>query len=324
MKRRRSEVITLNDQQSTFSHLNHSVALSNAQDIETILESGRVLRSAASSAIICNVPTKHSTTHSKQLITTPCSSSSSSTWFCSCLTNQLPDETEVDTFMSPRSMPREILLQRSLSVGMRNLGDESWLSSSLIDLVISRFASIYKQIHFMSIDFAVLSLSSADRNELEQLRDIQGRVVDYQNPKAPIVFFCNANGVHWNLIRVLRHPTPQLQVFEPMGKPVSRHGGLNLRCIPLVVVKWLNICCPLSSGSCWLTVGKSAITSQQQNNGVDCGVACLLYAEKCGQGHTAEQINSSTTQADLSEYRAVIKKFVHQVTSPRYFDLTLT
>jgi hypothetical protein len=51
----------------------------------------------------------------------------------------------------------------------------------------------------------------------------------------------------------------------------------------MIVIKWLDICCPLLDGKSWLTVGYSAITKQQQFTNFDCGVACLLYAEKCGQ-----------------------------------------
>ena len=33
----------------------------------------------------------------------------------------------------------------------------------------------------------------------------------------PIVFVCNSKDIHWNLIRVIRHPKKELQLFEPMG-----------------------------------------------------------------------------------------------------------
>ena len=49
------------------------------------------------------------------------------------------------------------------------------------------------------------------------------------------------------------------------------------------MIEWLDMCCPLREGSSWLSVGLSAITNQQQVTNFDCGVACLLYAEKCGQ-----------------------------------------
>ena len=80
----------------------------------------------------------------------------SATGFRSCLEE---DNVEDDHFFdsSPKGM-RPILLRRALSI--RELDDESWLSSSLIDLVISKFSRSYPNTHFMSIDFVVLHLSS--------------------------------------------------------------------------------------------------------------------------------------------------------------------
>ena len=54
------------------------------------------------------------------------------------------------------------------------------------------------------------------------------------------------------------------------------------------MIEWLDMCCPLREGSSWLSVGLSAITNQQQVTNFDCGVACLLYAEKCGQQQVSE------------------------------------
>ena len=205
----------------------------------------------------------------------------------------------------------QILLRRSLSI--RELDDESWLSSSLIDLVISRFARAYKNTHFMSIDFVVLALSTLDRDDLEQATDLAGKKVDYSQSKMPIVFVCNANNIHWNLIRVIRSPKPELQLFEPMGKPSNRHGGLSFRNVPRNVIQWLDICCPLGGGISWLNVGISAITTQQQFTPFDCGVACLLYAEKCGQDQSSEDINLHTTQHNITEYRKILQTFTKRV-----------
>lgn len=234
--------------------------------------------------------------------------------FKSCLAN-FDVEVDMQNDSSPKGV-RPILLRRALSI--RELDDESWLSSSLIDLVISKFSKSYKTTHFMSIDFAVLSLSSLDRLDLEQATDIAGKRVDYANPHTPIVFVCNSKSIHWNLIRVIRHPRPELQLFEPMGKPENRHGGLGFRDVPRSVIQWLNICCPLKGGRSWLSVGRSAITKQQQFTPFDCGVACLLYAEKCGQGHNAAQINTYTTQENITEYRKVLQDFTKQVNSLDY------
>jgi hypothetical protein len=274
---------------------------------------------------------------------------SSSSGFRSCL------NVEDDFGDSPKGM-RPILLRRAVSI--RELDDDSWLSSTLIDLVISKFSRIYLDTHFMSIDFVVLSLSGLnsgssssssshgsssitpiDKSALEQATDMSGRRINYDtkvittnntngandakmNTATPgknknndndklksIVFVCNSNNIHWNLIRVVRSPSPEIQLFEPMGKPVNRHGGLGYRDVPRCVIRWLDICCPLDTGDSWITRGVSAITTQQQFTPFDCGVACLLYAEKCGRGQSGVEINTNTSQRDITEYRKVLQEF---------------
>lgn len=86
------------------------------------------------------------------------------------------------------------------------------------------------------------------------------------------------------MIRIITNPQPELQLFEPMGKPSARRTGLNFRSVPRGVINWLDVCAPLGQKKSWQEVGISAITTQQQFTNFDCGVACLLYAEKCGQG----------------------------------------
>ena len=199
-----------------------------------------------------------------------------------------------------------LMLKRCLSI--TELPDESWLSSSLIDLVISTFSKRYTDVYFLPIDFVVMVLTSSDK-ELKNVTDIIGRKVDFQSHK-PIVFICNAQNIHWNMIRIVFSPEPELQLFEPMGKPTARRAGLNYRSIPRGVVKWLNLCYPLPKKKSWQALGISAITYQQQFTTFDCGVACLLYAEKAGLGHTREEINSQTSQEDITEYRQTIKTFV--------------
>ena len=175
----------------------------------------------------------------------------------------------------------------------------------------------------MSIDFVVLSLSgtSSDKDGLQKSTDITGRRVDYSDPTKSVVFVCNSNNIHWNLIRVVRSPEPELQLFEPMGKPRSRHakngdgrdGGLGFRDVPRCVIRWLDICCPLSTGRSWITCGISAIKTQQQFTPFDCGVACLLYAEKCGMRQSHETINNNTSQNDITEYRKVLQDFTRRI-----------
>jgi hypothetical protein len=240
----------------------------------------------------------------------------------SCLSEQEQDDVAINNG-SPKGFMRPIILRRAVSI--RELDDDSWLSSSLIDLVISKFAKCYTNVHFMSIDFVVLSLSgiTSDKNEMMKATDITGRIIDYnsENDNAKsIVFVCNSNNIHWNLIRVVRSPQPELQLFEPMGKPVSRHGGLGFRDVPRCVVRWLDMCCPLASGGSWISTGVSAIKTQQQFTPFDCGVACLLYAEKCGLGQKHDEIHANTSQQDITDYRKVLQDFTRENGKMNAFD----
>ncbi len=79
-----------------------------------------------------------------------------------------------------------------------------------------------------------------------------------------------------------------------MGKPAKRQtgstharSGVGHRYITKELINWLNECYPLGGIDTegWISRSCSAITSQQQTTGFDCGVATLLYAEKCGQVH---------------------------------------
>jgi hypothetical protein len=121
---------------------------------------------------------------------------------------------------------------------------------------------------------------------------------------------------------------PTLELFEPMGKPLNRRGVLSLRSIPRNIIKWLDTTFSITnyitgdssssnsnsmssndSSHSWLSVGNSAITNQQQINSYDCGVACLLYAEKCALMQAKEEINTCTTQDDISNYRRILQIF---------------
>jgi hypothetical protein len=168
-----------------------------------------------------------------------------------------------------------------LSIG--ELRDISWLSSNTIDLVVSQFAKCYPDVDFLSISFLYLALNSKNPQDLAGATDILGNILEYKFTRS-IVFISNAANIHWTLIRVVFLPEPSLELFEPMGKPVSRNGSLSFRYVPRSVVQWLDACCPLPSGGTWLSVSSSAITSRHQYTSFDCGVACLLYAEKCGLG----------------------------------------
>ncbi len=117
------------------------------------------------------------------------------------------------------------------------------------------------------------------------------RLVDYDS-KHPIIFLSNILNHHWNLVRVSHSPLLELQIFEPMGKPAKRQtlsnharSGVGHRYVSKELINWLNECYPLSGINTegWISCTCSAITNQHQTTGFDCGVATLLYAEKCGQ-----------------------------------------
>ena len=135
------------------------------------------------------------------------------------------------------------------------------------------------------------------------------------------MFFWNIGNMHWNLIRVHTGTTKAIEVFEPMGKPAHRAGssqsytseGLSLRSVPRHLIEWLDVVCPLPTEGGWRARTVSAITCQQQGNGFDCGVACLLYAEKCGQAQEREDIGAGTNQHAITWYRALLQHYFQQL-----------
>ncbi|CAM9131639.1 unnamed protein product [Pylaiella littoralis] len=205
-------------------------------------------------------------------------------------------------------------------------------------------------------------LNAADAalaDERMVFKDILGRPVVYSE-KRPVIFLTHVNNVHWNLLRVEHNPVPELQLFEPMGKPPRRQGGSRyytqhqpqsgggggggggargggFRCIPKEVYRWLDDVWPLHSSrestggnggggsrrtkapsptppnEGWASRAYSAITRQQQTTGFDCGVAALLYAEKCGQGQMREDVDAWTTQGDMTAYRRALQRYVEEV-----------
>jgi hypothetical protein len=136
----------------------------------------------------------------------------------------------------------------------------------------------------MATDFVVLALSLLSKPQ--SVNDICGRPIDIPSDKRSIIFFHNVQNIHWNLIHIKFHPIPELQLFEPIGKPsMSRRGrSLGFRSIPRTLISWLDFSFPLDGKKSWIEISRSAITNQQQLTPYDCGIACLLYAEKCGQG----------------------------------------
>lgn len=125
-------------------------------------------------------------------------------------------------------------------------------------------------------------------------------------------------------VRVLMGLRKRIELYEPMGKPQkssSRSGGvhgqatgyysegLSLRSVPRPLVLWLDAVCPLSTEGGWKVRSLSAITRQHQVNGFDCGVACLLYAEKSAQNFEAETICNGTEQSDITAYRRLVVNY---------------
>ncbi|KAG2785581.1 hypothetical protein JG687_00008109 [Phytophthora cactorum] len=192
--------------------------------------------------------------------------------------------------------------------------ESSWITGTFIDLMLWKFASLYPAVHFMPTAFyhfhleaAVKAAGSPWRRRCRshrtkrdyQVRDVLGRVVDYDRD-TPLVFIVNVGQIHWNLFRVQLSPTPKLQLFEPMGRLASR-SGISYRSVPRAVIEWLDVCYP--QYKCWLERTVSAITDKQQISGFDCGVACLLYADKCGRGLSGEEINDEIDQQAITSFR---------------------
>ena len=63
----------------------------------------------------------------------------------------------------------------------------------------------------------------------------------------------------------------------------------------------------------WINRSVSCITSQQQLTGFDCGVACLLYAEKLACGQSIHQIDVGTTQQEITNYREILQNFSRNI-----------
>lgn len=148
----------------------------------------------------------------------------------------------------------------------------------------------------------------------------------YASPNRPLVFFWNIGNMHWNLVRVFTGSSKHIEVFEPMGRPTSRSqggyasAGLSLRSVPRTLITWLDAVCPLPTPGGWRARTRSAITSQQQGNGFDCGVACLLYAEKCAQGREKEDICDGTDQSEITAYRAQLMQVINMLAGAVHSD----
>lgn len=187
--------------------------------------------------------------------------------------------------LSPRSLSA-IVLKRAVSV--QEIDDESWLTSTLMNLIITQFARNYENTCYFSVEFANLYKNNTDPINFDNITDILGnKILSPRLVKRPksLIFFINAQNIHWNLIHVILNPEPKLHLYEPMGMPRHRRDGLNFRIVPKLIIDFLNQKFPLlDSSKSWIDLGYSVITKRHQLTSYDCGVACLLYAEKCGQG----------------------------------------
>lgn len=196
--------------------------------------------------------------------------------------------------------------------------ESSWITGTLIDLVLYKFAKLYEAVHFLPTAFYQLHLEAAlnatdspwqrrcqsQRTKRDYfVRDVLGCVVDYDRQK-PLVFIVNVDQIHWNMFRLQLSPKPKLQLFEPMGRLASR-SGISYRSVPRAVIEWLDVCYP--QHKCWLKRTVSAITHKQQISGYDCGVACLLYADKCGRGKSSEEINDEIDQQAITTFRKQLR-----------------
>ena len=108
------------------------------------------------------------------------------------------------------------------------VGADSWLTGSLIDYVLTKFARAYPDVYFLSTTFAHFDMpnmarliKSGDEESAiaeYEVKDVLGRVVRFTDDN-PLVFFWNVGNMHWNLFRVVKKgpKLPELQLFEPMG-----------------------------------------------------------------------------------------------------------
>lgn len=172
----------------------------------------------------------------------------------------------------------QIVLRRALTTSF--VEDDQWLSSSVMNLLLSHIAKDCTDIVCFSEQFSFLKLSFDD---LKTLEDILGRRIrDLTAPKC-FVWLVNNKNVHWSLLRATFRPIRQLELFDPLGT-FSRGKQLSARKVPINVLNFLNSAYPFpDKKDSWLYHSCNAVTSAHQQNAFDCGVACLLYVKKCGQ-----------------------------------------
>ena len=131
------------------------------------------------------------------------------------------------------------------------------------------------------------------------------------------IFCSNMNENHWTMLQVITSPVRELQLFEPMGLPLRKNKAtaapncVSTRNLPRHLIQWLQAVCPPRNGDPpWSELAISAIQRRQQLTGFDCGVACLLYAEKCGQMLDRKYIARWTNQKHITLYRQLLQRLM--------------
>ena len=210
--------------------------------------------------------------------------------------------------------------------------DQSWLSGAFIDYILGIFAKKYKNVTYLPTVFAAHELKRAGASTLGDLNitDVLGVAVNPSKVKR-LVFCFNVNDNHWTMLHVVvGRKKRELHVFEPMGLPQSRktktsnnsvygggggsnnnNNGVSSRNFPRRLLQWLESVWPTNHGGVsWGELAVSAIKRRQQLTGFDCGVACLLYAEKCGMGMDRLYIARSTSQRHITGYRQLLQQLM--------------
>jgi|EP00945_MAST-04E_sp_MAST-4E-sp1_P005894 hypothetical protein len=229
-----------------------------------------------------------------------------------------------------------------------DMNDEhGWLSGAFMDFVFCIFAKKYRKVVFLPTMFAAHDLQRAHvQNKLKtmELTDVLGNTVD-PTAAREMIFTFNVMNRHWNVVRLILSPQPELQLFEPMGKPsrISRADGtskVSARNLPKRLFNWLESMWPMknlvaslesiggtrqlkaSGGSQpmpskpmpkdWPSASISAITAQHQLTSFDCGVACLLYSEKIASGQDRDSVDRWTDQSEITRYRTLLSEMMEK------------
>ena len=231
----------------------------------------------------------------------------------------------------------------SLELNSDGIGHTSWLNAVFIDYVLQRFAKAYSPSSaFLPCSFAAVHLIA--RPEDAAPESVQGTRIDVRASSRPrqLLFLHNANFNHWNLVRVIlpsEHSLAGLYLYEPFGL-AQRRSHLSRRDFPRGLIEWLdtNIPIPASSEragrantkatkrkhqrtSSWLDVSVSAVAMRVQDNSFDCGVAGLLYGEKCAQEAACSE-NLPTTQTangawvdqpQITRFRSLLLEYMNDL-----------